>query len=87
VLKINQRFGNDYQLGMLARNVEVVNIIPQVVAIGEGAATRTDRQMKRQTALASVAAGMHARLHDAFTHRRRVSELRKVSDRIEHAVP
>ena len=53
---------------MLARNVKVMDVVGEVVAIGEDAGARTDREMKGETALVGVERGcMRVSIMDSET--------------------
>jgi hypothetical protein len=81
---LHQRLGHDHQLAVLPRDVEVVDLVGQMVAVAEDAATRAHREMKRQAALVLVGARMHARLHHALAYRVGVEELGEMADRVIH---
>ena len=74
-LLFDQRLGHHHQLRVLPRNIEVMDVVAQVIAIGENPATGADRQGKREAALIVVAARVHARLHEAFAYLVRIQEL------------
>ena len=63
---------------MLSGNVEMVNVVAHVIAIGKHTAARAHRQVKRETALVALAARMHPRFHHTLAHRRGVVEFRQM---------
>jgi len=81
-LLFNNGLGNDDQLVVLTRNVEVVDVVAEVVAVGEDAAAGTDGEREGEAVLIGVGAGVHARFHDALADRARVAVTRKVPDGI-----
>ncbi len=69
---------------MLPGNIEVMNVITDVIAIGKHPAPRAHRQVKGKTTLVALAARMHPRFHDALADRRGVMEFRQMLNGIEH---
>jgi hypothetical protein len=65
---------------MLARNVEVMHVVGEVIAIAEDSATRADGEVEGKTALRVVTARMHPRLHHAFADGVTVEELREMAN-------
>ena len=82
-LLLDDGLGDNDELTVLAGNVEMMNIIAKVVAVGEDAASRADGERKSQAVLLRVGARMHARFHDAFADRLRIAIAREVPDGIE----
>jgi hypothetical protein len=79
---------HNHQLPVVARNIEVVHLVGQMIAIGEDAAARAYRQRKGKAALVAVAARLHPDLHRALAHRVRIVEARQVLDRVvPHVAP
>ena len=70
---------------MLSRNVKVMDIISQVVAVGKNPAARTHRQMERQAALAALVPRMHAHFHHALADHGSVAKLGEMPNEIEHS--
>ena len=63
---------------MLPWNIEVVNVIADVVAIGKHPAARAYGQMKGETTLVAFASGVHPRFHNALTDRIGVVKFRQM---------
>src|ERR1035438_10197096 len=82
-LMLHHRLRHDHQLPMPPRNIEVVNVISQMIAICEHPAPRAHRQRERQAPLVAVDPRMHPHFHRALAHRARVEELRKVPHKIK----
>jgi hypothetical protein len=82
-LLLHQGFGYHHQLRVLSRDIEVMDIIAQVIAIRENPATGADRQGEGEAALIVIAARVHARLHEAFAYLVRVKELGQVPYQIK----
>ncbi len=74
-LNLDEGFGHDDQLRMLAGNVEVMDVVGEVVAVAEDTTARADGEVKGETALILVAARVHTRLHHAFADGIAVEEL------------
>ena len=86
-LLFDDGFGDDDELVVFAGNVEVLDVVAEVVAIGEDAAARADGERKGEAVLVGVGARVHARFHDALADGLRVAEAREVPDGVEvHAV-
>ena len=66
---------------MLSWNIEMMNVVANVIAISEHAATRAYRQMERETALIAFATRVHPRFHHALTDGSSVVEFRQMLDR------
>ncbi len=79
-LHIKQGFSHDHQIGMMSRNIEVMNVVAYVISIGKHPASRAYRQMKRETALVPFAARVHPRFHHTLTDWRGVVEFRQMLD-------
>src|SRR5215831_3777634 len=69
---------------MIARNVEVVNGIAQMVLVAQNASPRIGDQLELQAMLDSLGDGLHPHLHHALADRRAVPEPRRVSYREVH---
>jgi len=81
---LDERFGDDDELAVLAGDVEVVDVIGEVVAVREDATSRADGEMKGEAPLLGVGARVHARLHDAFADGSLVEKLGQMADRVVH---
>jgi len=83
-LDLDEGFGDDDELAVLAGDVEVMDMVGEVIAIAEDAAARADGEVKGEAALVLVRARVHARLHHAFADGVAVEELREVADGVIH---
>ena len=82
-LDLDEGFGDDDELGVLAGDVEVVDVVGEVVSVGEDAAAGADGEMEGEAALVGVRARVHASLHHGFGDGLGVEELGKVADGVE----
>jgi hypothetical protein len=73
-LLLDDGLGNDDELGVVARDIEVLDIVAEVITITEDAAARTDGEREREAMLIGVRARVHARFHDALSDGLRVAE-------------
>jgi len=82
-LLLDDRFGNDDKLIVLAGNVEVLHIVALMIAVAEDAAARADGEREVEAMLVRVRARVHARFHDALADGARIAETSQVSNRIK----
>ena len=82
-LDLDEGLGDDDELAVLAGDVEVMDGVGEVVAVGEGAAPRRDGQVEGEAALLRVRARVHARFHHGFGDGLVVQELGEVADGVE----
>jgi hypothetical protein len=81
---LDEGFGDDDKLTMLAGDVKVVDVVGEVVAVAEDATAWAHRKVKGKAALLSIGARVHTRFHDAFAHGRLVKELGQMADGVIH---
>ena len=79
----DEGFGDDDELGVLAGDIEVVDVVGEVVSVGEDAAAGADGEMEGEAALVGVRARVHAGLHHGFGDGLGVEELGEVTDGVE----
>ncbi len=84
-LHLDQRLGNDHKLPMHSRNIEVVHVVREMIAIAEDPATGAHREVKGHTALIEITSRMHPRLHHAFADPGAVQKFRQMANRIVHS--
>ncbi len=83
-LDFDEGLGDDDELAVLAGDVEVVDVVAEVVAVGEDAATGADGEVEGEAALVGVGAGVHAGLHHGLADGVFVEEFCQVADGVEH---
>ena len=81
---LDEGFGDDDKLTMLAGDVKVVDVVGEVVAVAEDATAWAHRKVKGKAALLSIGARVHAGLHHALADRVAIEELGEMADRVVH---
>ena len=83
---IYQSVGDDGELAVTGRQVEVVDKIAVGIGIAKNPGARIYRQLKNKTALVALASGVHANLHHALPDRAAVAIAREMANGVEHSV-
>jgi len=83
-LHVHQRVGDDRELLVPPRDIEVMDRVAKIVPIGLHTRPGMHHELKRQAALWAVRARLHARLHQAFAHVLAIAEFRQMADAVIH---
>jgi hypothetical protein len=69
---------------VLAGDIEVMDVVGEVVAVGEDATAGAYGEVEGEAALLGVGARVHARLHDAFADGGLIEKLGEMTDGVIH---
>ena len=81
---IYQYIGDDRELFVLCRQIEMMDQVAIGVGVAEDADAWIDGQLKHKAALIALASGVHANLHHALPDWTAVPVPREMSDGVEH---
>ena len=80
----DQRGGDNVELAVFARNVEVMNGVSEVIAIVKDAGAGFELDLKGETMLGPFRARLQAHLHDAFADGRAIAETGLMTNGVIH---
>jgi hypothetical protein len=84
--ELHDRLGDDHQLAMPRRHVEVVDDIALGVLVGKDARARRRGELEAQATLHALGTRLHAHLHHALADGRVVPEVGQVVDGVSHGL-
>jgi hypothetical protein len=83
-VNIDQGVGDNRELAVARRQVEMMHQITARVGVRKNAGPGIDRQLKNETALVAFTSGVHANFHHALPDELAVAKAREMSNRVEH---
>jgi hypothetical protein len=85
--EVDQRVGDDRQLAVVLRQVEVVHLVAEMILERKDPGPRVDREPEGEAALHRLAERVHPHFHHALPDRPAVAETGEMTNRVEHQPP